>query len=60
MMLLKVSFILTGENYETLDLSASLLLFCFSIFFLLLIGLKALLASMASGEEITVCEDEVR
>lgn len=36
---------------------AALLLF---FFFLLLIGLKAVLVTMASREEITVCEDEVR
>ncbi|XP_027750907.1 fas apoptotic inhibitory molecule 1 isoform X1 [Empidonax traillii] len=37
--------------------SAAILLF---YFFLLLIGLKAVCVTMASGEEITVCEDEVR
>lgn len=56
---LKMSFILNGE---TRRIEASMLLCCSSafLFFLLLIGLKAVLVTMASREEITVCEDEVR
>jgi len=43
-------------------IEASTLLCCYSafLFFLLLIGSKAILVTMASREEITVYEDEVR
>lgn len=59
MMLLKMAFVLNGENQGNLGLN-TLLLFCFSFFFLLLIGLKAILVTMASREEVTIYEDEVR
>lgn len=59
MTLLEMFFILNAENKKNLGLNTSMLLFYFS-FFLLLIGLKAVLLTMASREEITVCEDEVR
>lgn len=59
MTLSKITMTLPGETRK-IELSALSCCYSAFLFFLLLVGLKAVLVTMASREEITVYEDEVR